>query len=110
MIRFNQAPNDYAMPVIIEIQENLLRERLGGAGFKDLTADTESIRRGLRQQRRVLGRLPGRPDAPRHHQWQRRLPGLLREQQLRIRQRQTDIAGSGSSSGLRDAGRVMPDR
>jgi hypothetical protein len=30
-------------------------------------------------------RLPGRADQARHHQRQRRLPGLLREQQLRQR-------------------------
>ena len=29
MVRFNQATNDYAMPVILEMQEELLRERLG---------------------------------------------------------------------------------
>src|SRR5436190_5311085 len=28
MIHFNQATNDYAMPVLIELQENLLRERM----------------------------------------------------------------------------------
>jgi len=28
MVRFNQATNDYAMPVIIEVQEKLLRQRL----------------------------------------------------------------------------------
>jgi paraquat-inducible protein B len=31
MIQFNQATNDFAMPVLLEIQENLLRERLGDA-------------------------------------------------------------------------------
>lgn len=29
MVRYNQATNDYAMPVILELQEDLLRERLG---------------------------------------------------------------------------------
>ena len=29
MVRYNQATNDYAMPVILELQEELLRERLG---------------------------------------------------------------------------------
>src|SRR5580765_7049217 len=28
MIHYNQATNDYAMPVLIELQENLLRERM----------------------------------------------------------------------------------
>jgi paraquat-inducible protein B len=29
MVRFNQATNDYAMPVILELQEKLLKDRLG---------------------------------------------------------------------------------
>ncbi len=29
MVRFNQATNDYAMPVIVEIEEKLLQERVG---------------------------------------------------------------------------------
>src|SRR6266403_2907892 len=29
MIFFNQAPKDFSLPVIIELEENLLRERLG---------------------------------------------------------------------------------
>lgn len=29
MVQFNQATNDYAMPVILELQEQLIRERLG---------------------------------------------------------------------------------
>jgi paraquat-inducible protein B len=29
MVRYNQATNDYAMPVILEIQEELIRQRLG---------------------------------------------------------------------------------
>ena len=28
MVRFNQATNDYAMPVILELEEKLLQERL----------------------------------------------------------------------------------
>src|SRR3974377_2385377 len=29
MVRFNQATNDYAMPVIIELEEKLINQRLG---------------------------------------------------------------------------------
>ena len=29
MVRFNQASNDYAMPVILQIEEKLVRRRLG---------------------------------------------------------------------------------
>src|SRR5215813_7267425 len=29
MVRFNQAPEDFAMPVIIELEEKLISERLG---------------------------------------------------------------------------------
>src|SRR5204862_4578934 len=49
MVRFNQATNDYAMPVIIELEEKLINERLGepmeifSAGALD-----ERIRFGLR--------------------------------------------------------------
>ena len=43
------------------------------------------LRRRLRQQRRDVGGLAGRADPSGHHQRQRRLPGLLREQQLRQR-------------------------
>src|SRR5262245_48970300 len=31
MIRYNQAPNDYAMPVIVEFEEKLMQERMGEA-------------------------------------------------------------------------------
>src|SRR5512136_2942614 len=50
MVRFNQATNDYAMPVIIEIQEKLLRERLGDASPELLTERMtgERIKAGLR--------------------------------------------------------------
>jgi paraquat-inducible protein B len=49
MIHYNQATNDYAMPVVIEIQENLLRERLQEESdvFTDTGID-QRIRLGLR--------------------------------------------------------------
>ena len=49
MIRFNQAPDDYAMPVIIEVQENLLRERMGDeAEIFTAPSFEEPVARGLR--------------------------------------------------------------
>ena len=49
MVHFNQATNDYTMPVIIELQEKLIRERLGDQMeiFTD-RALRERIQRGLR--------------------------------------------------------------
>jgi paraquat-inducible protein B len=49
MIRYNQATNDPAMPVIIELQQDLIRRRLvGPTVFKNVTALNEEIRKGLR--------------------------------------------------------------
>jgi paraquat-inducible protein B len=49
MIRFNQATNDMAMPVIFEIQEDLIRKRLQGATiFQGLHHLPEEIRKGIR--------------------------------------------------------------
>jgi paraquat-inducible protein B len=49
MVRFNQATNDYAMPVIIEVQEKLLRERMGEAAevFTERSFE-ERVKLGLR--------------------------------------------------------------
>jgi paraquat-inducible protein B len=49
MVHFNQATNDYAMPVIVEVQEKLLRERLGEAldVFTEQSLEAR-IKRGLR--------------------------------------------------------------
>jgi paraquat-inducible protein B len=49
MVQFNQATNDYAMPVILEFEEKLLRERMPSFGYvfrKDAMADR--IKAGLR--------------------------------------------------------------
>jgi len=49
MVRFNQATNDYSMPVILELEEKLLRERVGDA--TDVFSDSalhERIKLGLR--------------------------------------------------------------
>jgi paraquat-inducible protein B len=49
MVRYNQATNDYAMPVIIEFQEKLLRERLGEPAdiFNEEALDMR-VKKGLR--------------------------------------------------------------
>jgi paraquat-inducible protein B len=49
MIRYNQATNDPAMPVIIELQQDLIHKRLvGPTVFRSVTALNEEIRKGLR--------------------------------------------------------------
>jgi paraquat-inducible protein B len=49
MIHYNQATNDQAMPVIIEVREDLIRKRLEGPTiFKSLNDLSEEIRKGLR--------------------------------------------------------------
>jgi len=49
MVRYNQATNDYAMPVIIEFREKLLRERLGEPAdiFNEEALDMR-VKKGLR--------------------------------------------------------------
>jgi paraquat-inducible protein B len=49
MIRFNQARNDTAMPVIFEVREDLIRQRLVGGTLFTAAADlNEDLRKGLR--------------------------------------------------------------
>jgi paraquat-inducible protein B len=50
MVRFNQATNDYSMPVILELQEKLLRERMGDAVTEIFNEHSfgERIKTGLR--------------------------------------------------------------
>jgi paraquat-inducible protein B len=49
MIHFNQATNDDTMPVIIELQEDLIRKRLVGATiFRSVKDLGEEVRKGLR--------------------------------------------------------------
>jgi paraquat-inducible protein B len=50
MIRFNQASNDFSLPVIIELEERLLRERRGDENALDFTQHTveRDVHRGLR--------------------------------------------------------------
>jgi paraquat-inducible protein B len=51
MVRYNQANSDYAMPVILELQERLLRERLGNEQSGDIFTQAnleDRIQKGLR--------------------------------------------------------------
>jgi len=50
MIRFNQATDDFALPVILEVEQNLLRKRLGDESVDVFTrgAVERSVRNGLR--------------------------------------------------------------
>ena len=50
MVQFNQATNDYAMPVILELEEKLLRERMPDARLRPSvkTPWPSGSRRGLR--------------------------------------------------------------
>jgi len=90
MVRFNQATNDYAMPVIIELQEKLLRERLGEPAdiFNEASLEqrvNQGLRASLQTESLVTGVLyvdmrpnPGaRP--PVYHQVQKKYPELPSE-------------------------------
>jgi paraquat-inducible protein B len=49
MIRYNQATNDEAMPVIIEVEEKLVRRRLvGPTVFKNIQSIDQEVTKGLR--------------------------------------------------------------
>src|SRR5215469_7409568 len=49
MIRFNQATNDMAMPVIFEVEQDLVSKRLVGAtAFKSVKLLSSEIRKGMR--------------------------------------------------------------
>lgn len=50
MVRFNQATNDYAMPVILEVEEKLMRDRMGDDAAEIFTDSSmaERIKLGLR--------------------------------------------------------------
>jgi paraquat-inducible protein B len=50
MVHFNQAPDDFALPVILELDEKLVRERLGDKSMQFFTPEAiqRSLRNGLR--------------------------------------------------------------
>ncbi len=109
MVRFNQATNDYAMPVIIELDENLLRERMGDHSIEDFSADSleQRVRRGLRASLQSESLVTGvlyiglRPNPyappPIFHQLEKRYPELPTEptqiQQLMRNLASLDIKG-----------------
>jgi paraquat-inducible protein B len=87
MVRFNQATNDYAMPVIIEIEQKLITERLGEpAEVFTEEALAERIQRGLRASLQAESLVTGvlyidirpNPNAPPpvFHQLQKRYPEI----------------------------------
>jgi paraquat-inducible protein B len=90
MVRFDQATNDYAMPVIIEIQEKLIRERLGDQIeiFTDRSLEAR-IKSGLRASLQAESLVTGvlyievRPNPfappPVFHQLEKRYPEIPTE-------------------------------
>jgi paraquat-inducible protein B len=90
MVRYNQATNDYAMPVIIEIERKLITQRLGEQieVFTEAALD-ERIRRGLRASLQTESLVTGvlyidmrpNPNAPPpvFHQLERRYPEIPTE-------------------------------
>jgi len=90
MVRFNQATNDYAMPVIVELEEQLLQERLGEPAevFTERSLE-ERIKSGLRASLQTESLVTGilyidvrpNPNAPPavFHQLQKLYPELPTE-------------------------------
>ena len=90
MVRFNQATNDYAMPVIVEFEEKLLRQRWGGQTyiFGEGTVDgwiKDGFRATLQTESLVTGVLyvgiivdPNAPP-PVFHQLEKRYPEMPTE-------------------------------
>ena len=74
MIHFNQAPNDFALPVIIEVDEKLLRKRLGDESVQVFTPGSmqRNVQNGLRATLQTESLVTGvlfvgldfQPDAP----------------------------------------------
>jgi len=90
MVRYNQATNDYAMPVIFELEEKLLRERIGEP--TDILSEEEldaRIKLGLRASLQTESLVTGvlyidmrlNPNAPPaiFHQLEKRYPELPTE-------------------------------
>lgn len=103
MVRFDQATNDYAMPVIIEIQEKLIRERLGDQTeiFTDLSLEAR-IKSGLRASLQAESLVTGvlyveirpNPNAPPpvFHQLVKRYPEIPSEP-TQIQELMNNLAG-----------------
>ena len=112
MVHFNQATNDYAMPVVIELQEKLLRERLGGdyEVFTDRALE-QRIKQGLRASLQTESLVTGvlyievrpNPNAPppTYHQLEKRYPEIPTEptqiQELFNNLASLDIKGIGTN-------------
>jgi paraquat-inducible protein B len=108
MVRFNQAPNDFAMPVVIELEQELLRRRLRepSEAFNEKTLP-QRIERGLRASLQTESLVTGvlyidirfNPNAPRpiFHQLVKDYPELPTEptqiQQLMSNLASLDIKG-----------------
>jgi len=109
MVRFNQANNDYAMPVIIELDENLLQKRMGDDSMEDFSAVSlerrirEGLRASLQSESLVTGvlyiglRPNPNPVPPAFHQLQKIYPEVPTEptsiQQLMSNLASLDIKG-----------------
>jgi paraquat-inducible protein B len=103
MVHFNQAPHDYAMPVIIEFQEDLIRERMGEQSeFFTQHALEERIKLGLRASLQAESLVTGvlyveiRPNRnappPVFHQLQKRYPEIP-SQPTQIQELLNNLAG-----------------
>ncbi len=91
MVRYNQPTNDYAMPVIVEVEEKLIRERLGEP-FQVFSEEgmEERVRNGLRASLQAESLVTGvlyidirpNPNAPPpvFHQLVKRYPEVPTEQ------------------------------
>ena len=90
MVQFNQATNDYAMPVILEFEEKLLRERMPSFGYvfkEDVMA--ERVKAGLRATLQTESLVTGvlyvgidmdpKASDPVFHQLEKRYPELPSE-------------------------------
>jgi len=90
MVHFNQATNDYAMPVVIELQEKLIKERLGDQYevFTDRALE-QRIKHGLRASLQAESLVTGvlyievrpnpRAPPPAYHQLEKRYPEIPTE-------------------------------
>jgi paraquat-inducible protein B len=112
MVRYDEATNDYAMPVIIELSEDLIRERLGEpAEVFSEEALNERIARGLRAALETESLVTGvlyidmrpNPNAPPpvFHQLVKRYPEIPTEmtriQQMFNNLASLDIRGIGTN-------------
>ena len=112
MVHFNQATNDYSMPVVLELQEKLLQQRMGDTvmSFSDQTLE-DRIKNGLRATLQTESLVTGvlyidmwlNPDAPSpvFHQLKRTYPEIPTEptqiQAMFNNLASTDFKGMGTN-------------